>query len=303
MTKFISEYIKNDNVGVMSNAHLAMADKLKDGVFSKQCLYIAAKITTCLDFAKTGVAAVLEKHERPREYPDFMAKGCHKNTYRSNRVLGHIYRFQRFLEFVVGTSFNSHLVDSRSNIKLLEFHGWMSYRSVVKELRAAYESDMDRILKQYGIKTETEVVSGFINDTSSFNKSHYEKSNEEVLVTKQYRAIAQSTRERFFEKVEEACYLESALSAEDKTTILLRMASACFMVTYYNAHKTCSSFPWIFSDLILLVMASASRREMPYRQGNLLIACLDSQLPPASSQLSAKSIALEVVLKWAVKED
>ncbi|XP_077519918.1 uncharacterized protein LOC144129692 [Amblyomma americanum] len=190
MTKFISDYVKNDNVGVMSNAHLAMADKLKDGVFSKQCLSIAAKISTCLDFAKTGVAAGLEKHERPREYPDFMAKGCHKNTYRSNRVLGHLYRFQRFLESVVGTSFNSHLVDVRSNIKLLEFHGWISYRSVVEELRAAYESDMDRILKQYGIKTEAQVVSGFINDTSSFNKSHYEKSNEEVLVTKQYLASA-----------------------------------------------------------------------------------------------------------------
>ncbi|XP_077504400.1 uncharacterized protein LOC144114492 [Amblyomma americanum] len=303
MAKFISDFIKNDNVGVMSNAHLAMADKLKDGVFSKQCLSIAAKISTCLDFAKTGVAAVLEKHERPREYPDFMAKGCHKNTYRSNRVLGHLYRFQRFLESVVSTSFNSQLVDGRSNIKLLEFHGWMSYRSVVEELRAAYESDMDRILKQYGIKTEAEVVSGFINDTSSFNKSNYEKSNVEVLVTRQYRAIADSTRKRFFKKVEEACYLESAFSTEEQTTILLRMASACFMVTYSNAQKTCSSFPWIFSELILLVMASASRREMPYRQGNLLIACLDSQLPPASSQLSAKSIALEVVLKWAVKED
>ncbi|XP_077519917.1 uncharacterized protein LOC144129691 [Amblyomma americanum] len=151
----------------MSNAHLAMADKLKDGVFSKQCLSITAKFSTCLVFAKTGVAAMLEKHERPREYPDFMAKGCHKNTYRSNRVLGHLYRFQRFLESVVSTSFNSHLVDGRSNINLLEFHDWMSYRSVVEELRA-------------------EVVSGFINDTSSFNKSHYEKSNVEVLVTKQY---------------------------------------------------------------------------------------------------------------------
>ncbi|KAK8768892.1 hypothetical protein V5799_014649 [Amblyomma americanum] len=256
MAKFISDYIKDDNVGVMSNAHLALADKLKDGVFSKQCLSIAAKISTCLDFAKTGVAAVLEKHERPREYTDFMAKGCHKITYRSNRVFGHLYRLQRFLESVVSTSFNSHQVDGRSNIKLLEFHSWMSYRSVVEELRASYESDMDRILKQYGIKTEAEVVSGFINDTSSFNKSHYEKNNVEVLVTKQYRAIAQSTRERFFEKVEEACYLESAFSTEEKTTILLRMASACFMVAYSNAHKTCSSFPWIFSDLILLVMAT-----------------------------------------------
>ncbi|XP_077503516.1 uncharacterized protein LOC144113972 [Amblyomma americanum] len=303
MAQFISDYIKNDNVGVMSNAHLAVADKLEDGVFSEECLSIATKISTCLDFAKTGVAAALEKHERPQEYPDFMEKGCHKNTYRSNRVLGHLYRFQRFLESVVSTSFSSHLVDGRSNIKLLEFHGWVIYKCVVEQLLAAYESDMDRILKQYGIKTEAEVVSGFINDTSSFNKSHYEKSNVEVLVTKQYRAIVESTRERFFKKVDEACHLEGALSVQERKTVLLRMASACFMVTYSNAHKTCSSFPWTFSDVILLVMESAPRSEVPYRQGNLLIACLDSQLPPASPQLSAKSIALEVVLKWAVKED
>ncbi|KAL3170026.1 hypothetical protein MRX96_015098 [Rhipicephalus microplus] len=152
MAVFISNYILNDNVGVMSNAHLALADKLEDGVFSKPCLSVAKKISTCLDFAKTGVPALLERNEKPEEYPDFMDKGGHKNAYRSARVLGHLYRFQRFLESVVSSNFNSHLIDSGSNIKLLELHGWKRYQLIVEELLAAHESDMDRILKQYGIK-------------------------------------------------------------------------------------------------------------------------------------------------------
>lgn len=302
MAQFISDYILNDNVGVMSNAHLALADKLESGVFSRPCLSIAKKISTCLDFAKTGVPALLERNERPEEYPDFMDKGGHKNTYRSSRVLGHLYRFQRFLESVVSSSFNSHLVDGGSNIKLLELGGWNRYKVIVEELFAAHESDMGRILKQYGIKSQAEVVSGFINDVSASNKSHYEKSNVEVLVAKQYRTIVESTRERFFKEVDYACRMENARSQVDKKKILLRMASACFMVTYCNTRKTYSSFPWSFSDVILLVMQESSSRH-EHTSKNLLISRLDDQLAAAASQFSAKRVALEVVLKWAEKED
>ncbi|KAH6944423.1 hypothetical protein HPB50_003077 [Hyalomma asiaticum] len=302
MAKFISDYILNDNVGVMSNAHLALADKLENGVFSKPCLSIAKKISTCLDFAKTGVPALLERNERPEEYPDFMDKGGHKNTYRSSRVLGHLYRFQRFLESVVSSNFNSHLVDSGSNIKLLELYGWNRYKFIIEELLAAHETDMDRILKQYGIKSQAEIVSGYINDVSASNKSHYEKSNVEVLVAKQYRAIVESTRERFFKEVDYACRMENALSEADKKKILLRMASACFMVTYCNAQKTYSSFPWSFSDVILLVMEESSSR-LERTSKNLLVSRLDDQLAAAASRSSAKIVALEVVLKWAEKED
>ncbi|KAH8018328.1 hypothetical protein HPB51_002776 [Rhipicephalus microplus] len=302
MAVFISNYILNDNVGVMSNAHLALADKLEDGVFSKPCLSVAKKISTCLDFAKTGVPALLERNEKPEEYPDFMDKGGHKNAYRSARVLGHLYRFQRFLESVVSSNFNSHLIDSGSNIKLLELHGWKRYQLIVEELLAAHESDMDRILKQYGIKSEAEIVSGYINDVSASNKGHYEKSNVEVLVAKQYRVIVESTRQRFFEEVDYACRMENALSEADKKQILLRMASACFMVTYYNAKKTYSSFPWSFADVIILVMEESSSM-LERTSKNLLVYRLDNQLAASASRHSAKIVALEVVLKWADKED
>uniref|UniRef100_A0A6M2D4D9 RNA-dependent RNA polymerase n=1 Tax=Rhipicephalus microplus TaxID=6941 RepID=A0A6M2D4D9_RHIMP len=302
MAQFISDYILNDNVGIMSNAHLALADKLERGVFSKPCLSIAKKISTCLDFAKTGVPALLERNERPEEYPDFMDKGAHKNTYRSSRVLGHLYRFQRFLESVVSSKFHSHLVDSGNNIKLLELCGWNRYKLIAEELLAAHQSDMDRILKQYGIKSEAEIVSGYINDVSASNKGHYDKSNVEVLVAKQYRAIVESTRERFFKEVNYACRTENAMSEEDKKQILLRMASACYMVTYCNAQKTYSSFPWSFADVILLVMESSSFR-VERTSKNLLVSRLNDQLAAAASEHVAKKVALGVVLKWAEKED
>ncbi|XP_077542923.1 uncharacterized protein LOC144155400 [Haemaphysalis longicornis] len=305
MAKFISDYIMNDNVGIMSNAHLALADKLEDGVFSEPCLSIAMKISICLDFAKTGIPSMLERAEKPHEYPDFMEKGCQKNTYRSKRVLGHLYRLQRFLESIISTSFTSRLVDCQSNMNLLEIPGWKRYKLVVDELLAEHEAEMDHILKKYGIKNEAEVVSGFISDVSASNSSHYEKSNVEVLVTKQYRAIVESTRERFFKAVDAVCHVDNAVSEEQKMQVLLMMTSACFMVTYSNAKKTCSSFPWSFADVILLIMAKGSvcQNQPEFKSKNLLTARLDDQLSVDTQGKDPRTIAFGVVLKWATKED
>ncbi|KAL1415112.1 hypothetical protein MTO96_006903 [Rhipicephalus appendiculatus] len=73
------------------------------------------------------------------------------------------------------------------------------------------------------------------------------------------------------------------------------------MVTYCNA-KTYSSFPWSFADVILLVMEESSSR-LERTSKNILVSRLDDQLAAAASQHSAKKVALEVVLKWAKKED
>ncbi|KFM71282.1 RNA-dependent RNA polymerase 1, partial [Stegodyphus mimosarum] len=95
MVSFLAKYIKNDQVGIIANAHLAHADI--DSVFSNKCIEIAKKFHIAVDFAKNGKSAHLERFEKPQKFPDFMEKS-HKETYKSKKALGKMFRVCKDLE-------------------------------------------------------------------------------------------------------------------------------------------------------------------------------------------------------------
>ncbi|XP_029824565.2 probable RNA-dependent RNA polymerase SHL2 [Ixodes scapularis] len=308
MIQFVCNYIKNDNVGIMSNAHLAWADSLEDGIFSKQCLQIARKISTCLDFAKTGETSYLNKDEKPIQYPDFMEKGSSKDTYRSKRVLGHLYRLHRSLEAVVGTDFQTCVKDGDADCSLFALPGWEEYAAAAESVRANYASQMARIRRQYGIKSEGEVVAGLINSTSRYNTSNKDKTNVEICVEKQYRALVRATQERFYRDVSAACYCRNGhsggVAVDVGNTVALRMASAWYMVTFSGARldKNCQSFPWAIADVLVLVLKerSASGADEKIVPRNLLITKLNRVIAGEGRE---GELALNVIRKWATKEE
>ncbi|CAN8001929.1 unnamed protein product, partial [Ixodes hexagonus] len=307
MIQFVCNYIKNDNVGIMSNAHLAWADREYDGIFSQTCINIAGKISTCLDFAKTGESASLSKEEKPLQYPDFMEKGGYKDTYRSKRVLGHLYRLNRSLEAVVSTNFQNRATEGDVNRALFEYPGWKDHEEPAQKALAVYGTQMDQILRQHGIKTEGEVVSGIINSLSDYNKGKADKASVEALVEKQYRDLVKATREQFFKDVDAACKRLDIPTEAARLTILLQMASAWYMVTYAGVWQeaNCYSFPWSVPDVLLLVMKQVNTSELKPVQPprNLLIARLNGVLAKELSSKSAEELAFETVTKWAIKEE
>ncbi|EEC05952.1 RNA-directed RNA polymerase, putative, partial [Ixodes scapularis] len=149
MIQFLCNYIKNDSIGILSNAHLAWADQEEEGIYSRRCLAIAEKISICLDFAKSGRTAYLRREERPMFYPDFMEKGSHKISYRSDRVLGLLYRTCRSLEAAVGSLGHRHVDAGRC--LALDVPGWQRYESAALAALADYNTRLRRILNQYGI--------------------------------------------------------------------------------------------------------------------------------------------------------
>ncbi|CAN8004584.1 unnamed protein product, partial [Ixodes hexagonus] len=307
MIQFVCNYIKNDNVGVMSNAHLAWADSLEEGIFSKQCLQIARKISTCLDFAKTGETSYLNKDEKPVHYPDFMEKGTSKDTYRSKRVLGHLYRLHRSLEAVVSTDFQTHTEEADGDCSLFTYPGWEEYAADAEKVRADYASQMERIRRQYSIKSEGEVVAGLINSTSRYNTSNKDKTNVEVCVAKQYAALVRATQERFYRDVNAACCRGNGKCggvADVGKTVALRMASAWYLVTYSGAcpDKNCQSFPWAIADVLVLVLkaTSASRAVGKSVLRNLLIAKLNDEVTGDGCETE---LAFDIVKGWATKEE
>ncbi|XP_075527685.1 uncharacterized protein LOC142559884 [Dermacentor variabilis] len=292
--QFLCQYILNDSVGVMSNAHLAWADQLPDGICSSTCLALAEKISTCLDFAKTGISAQLSRHERVQKYPDFMAKRGIKPTYRSARVLGELYRLNKTL---ISSTWHT-LIETDFHCNLFDYPGWQKHRHAAESARDVYEVMMWKIMDQYGIESEAEVVAGIINSVSRYNKSKLDKTSVETLVSKQYQDVTEVMQKQFVVDVEVASRQD-----QSQRTTLLEMASAWYMVTCSDRQfkKHFLGLPWCIIDSLLLLLRERSSPKLtdkPVSQ-NLLAAKINQQCFGRSPE----DDAFDMLCAWARNED
>nr|XP_050023600.1 uncharacterized protein LOC126517839 [Dermacentor andersoni]XP_054920510.1 uncharacterized protein LOC126517839 [Dermacentor andersoni] len=257
MIKFICNYIKNDSIGILSNAHLAWADQEQEGIHSPRCLAIAEKISICLDFAKNGQTAFLRRDERPAFYPDFMEKGSHKTTYRSDRALGALYRTCRSLEAAVGRLGHRHIDPSRC--QALAVPGWEDYRESAMQALTDYNANIRRILSQYGIGSEGEVMACMVNTFDTYHCAQSDKLNMEDLVEKMTKFLTETTRDVFYSDVLKEMNDDCITDAEERRKRKLRRASAWYMVTYEpNVESTFFSFPWCIAEVLVEVLRSSA---------------------------------------------
>jgi len=70
VVKFFVDYIRNDNLGIICNAHLATADASSLKARDYQCLQLAQLASIAVDFFKTGIAAEIPSSLRPKKHPD-----------------------------------------------------------------------------------------------------------------------------------------------------------------------------------------------------------------------------------------
>ncbi|KAI4313683.1 hypothetical protein L6164_026642 [Bauhinia variegata] len=89
--EYFTNYIVNDSLGIISNAHTAFADKEKLKAMAKPCLELAKLFSIAVHFPKTGVLAVIPPELHVKEFPDFMGK-LDKPTYQSWRIIGMLFR-------------------------------------------------------------------------------------------------------------------------------------------------------------------------------------------------------------------
>ena len=90
MTKFVVDYIRSDQLGVIDNAHKALADIEKDGVQSRKCLCLAELHSLAVDAPKTGKWPSTQGI-KIEMFPDFMMKSD-KPSYPSEKVIGKLFR-------------------------------------------------------------------------------------------------------------------------------------------------------------------------------------------------------------------
>ncbi|XP_042043138.1 probable RNA-dependent RNA polymerase 1 [Salvia splendens] len=89
--EYFTNYIVNDSLGIIANAHTVFADREISMALSSPCVELARLFSVAVDFPKTGIPAEIPPYLRVKEYPDFMDKPD-KTTYQSERVIGKLYR-------------------------------------------------------------------------------------------------------------------------------------------------------------------------------------------------------------------
>lgn len=246
MVNFFCKYIQNDNIGTFAHAHLVLADRLKDGIFSKKCMDIAQRYPYVLDFAKHGTTNYLKNSERPYYYPDFLEKGVRGNTYHSHNVLGSIYRTSRVLNAC--TSKISLNCETLSHDPDLDYPGWRSYEKSAEMHGKEYFAKVLDVLHRYSLSNEAEAISDV--EMKANKKWREEKSNAIKVANKYLRSIEVYYRNLFFTEFKNECK-ENDLNEDEKLEKKYQRASAWYMVVYSRPSVRVLSFPWVLSDILI----------------------------------------------------
>ncbi|KAF2459589.1 RNA dependent RNA polymerase-domain-containing protein [Lineolata rhizophorae] len=228
ITDFFIHFMKNDKLGMLSNAHMQIADRNPEGTVFPDCVRLAEMCSTAVDFSKTGIEVDMStcpKYDRFK--PDFMASGPRlivldnhitgfqedafidgddeednpledilprhlpKMFYKSDRVLGQLYRAvdeEQFLTslkvspmksngngLVTYTSNGSSNVNNKPLMQRLwayverETRGlqWKHHEPIARSIRATYEYNVKSIMYDYqplpgSPLTELETYAGFV---------------------------------------------------------------------------------------------------------------------------------------------
>jgi len=156
--------------------------------------------SVAVDFAKNGVSAPqLTRELRPQQYPHYMEKSD-KTTYHSNTILGELYddiqSYNTNFNFNEDDEITATLSFPYQSFFINEIESYMKDACIIKN---EYDRDVKRVMRQYGIKHEAEIVSGYILQFTSKQYAKetklFELRNE---ITHAYRVIQDKLVEWLF---------------------------------------------------------------------------------------------------------
>ena len=243
MIEFIGSYIAGDTLGVIANSHLAQADKQESGIFSKQCLDLAQMHSDAVDFPKTGFSVKIPADLRPSQYPHYMLKRD-KPLYASHHVLGKLYDQCYAIMSNPGEHVQDH--ETRFDNHFL-VPGYETYLETAQKIHDYYRRNIARIMSEYGITTEAEVVTGHIIKLKKQRRGTLQREHVEIveIINSRLKTIRAKVKEMFIKAIGD--------KSIENDVELSRMAAAVYSVTYSKETegRTCLSLPWIFVDHLL----------------------------------------------------
>lgn len=276
---FFVEFINNDCVGLVANAHLVHADKQRDGVFSRECLQLAQLHSGAVDFPKTGISVasqvrqlkLLPKHAAG-EYPDFMAKHS-KVSYTSKKILGKLYRacLKHSEIGIPRNRSNVNAEDGPSHNRFVETEHSLRVHDIFDsidpadyvienavEVCNAYNAELHMLMIRYGVVDEGEIVSGnasrFENGLLSIRDSE-RHHNIQMRVNREMRSLRQKYRAEFFSDIEEGDKEHEIIKASAWYKACRQVNASCD-----NINTLLHSFPWVVSDVLLSIIRSQLKK-------------------------------------------
>ncbi|KAM0847860.1 hypothetical protein ACQ4PT_054767 [Festuca glaucescens] len=253
--EYFANYIVNESLGMIANAHVVFADKDPLKAESEPCIELAKLFSVAVDFPKTGVPAQIPPHLHVKEYPDFMEKHD-KETYVSNGVIGKLYReikwqnprVDHFTKDVAQLSYDTDLI----------VDGYQYHIEEAEQFKEDYDVKLGNLMDHYGIKTEAEIIRGCV----LMMAKNFSRSSDNEAVAGAVRSLRREARSWFGETEDED---------EDWRCVQEAKASAWYHVTYhqeywgrYNqdyARPHLISFPWCVCDMLLNIKHRRMRRK------------------------------------------
>lgn len=254
--EYFADYIINDSLGIIANAHTAFADKEPGKAMSSHCIELAKLFSVAVDFPKTGVPAEIPQHLHVKDYPDFMEKPD-KPTYESVNVIGKLFREvkERSPQATAIRTFTREIARKSYDCDM-EYDGFEDYLDDAHYYKSQYDYKLGNLMDYYGIKTEAEILSGNIMRMAK----SFDKRKDAEAITMAVRSLRKEARAWFSEKQG-----DSSMDANK----MLAKASAWYHVTYHPSYwgmynegfdrDHFLSFPWCVYDRLITIKKDAMK--------------------------------------------
>jgi hypothetical protein len=244
--RFFVEFIENDQLGRIANAHVAIADNSPQGVKDPRCIELAKLFSLAVDFPKTGIVAQLKpEHVKDLRYPDFMEKRF--DAYESQKVIGIMYRQCKGI--FLNSNFNMTQNDSIEVNRSFLYRGYEAFLDEAREIYLKYRSEIERIMSLFGVKHESELLVGiYMSSTHNEEAKDFYKLSSMML-----RKLWKYMRTNYFFK------RPSSLIDDEVKVYCLQKASAWYFVSYtseLNRKLKILSFPWMLEDVFITSAAN-----------------------------------------------
>lgn len=258
LVDFFVNYIFDDKLSSIADAHTYWADKSELGVFDPRCLKLAEAHGVAVDTPKTGKVVPQMDELRVPAWPDFMnVNKC--GVYLSKKVLGSLFR-RSSEEFATlasssATSSSSSLDPSPFDSSML-YSGYETFIDLALKARDAYAAQLSTTMQLFRLQDEASAITGEPLYRFRSERREWESKKEG------FESAHLNLRSRFRAQFDLDSQASSSSDAVQTEANQLKLASAWYAVTYDPRFKPSSgivmhSFPWVVDDHMIAVKKSS----------------------------------------------